>query len=215
MLDLSVAMLVRNPPIERMVMQMDYMSAIASEFIIVDTGSTAEEIQAMALMNKAPFGLPKVKIVRREWRDDFAWARNEGLPHVTRKWTLHLDPDELPNTKMMEHIKHVVSGQANPEILGYQHFSINYFNGIREPEQLFHWHVRMFQSGRGRWYRALDELVAIDGRPEHETRDTIALPKAPKDAYFIHSKSGIAIEQSERLYATMREEGAYLRGLLE
>ncbi len=203
MLDLTVALLVRNPPLERLVQQMDYMSSIASEFIIVDTGSTNEELQAMAAMNRAPFGLPKVKIIRREWRDDFAWARNEGLPFVTRKWTLHLDPDELPNIAMMNHIEDVVL--TEDEANGYQYFSVNYFNGIREPEQGFHWHVRLFRSGHGRWYRALDELVSLDGRPESETRGTVTLPKAPKDAYFIHSKHSDAIKKSEELYARMAE----------
>lgn len=108
-LDLSVAMLVREPPIERLVALIDYMSVIASEFVIVDTGSSTETLQAMAMMNKAPWGLPKVLILQREWRDDFAWARNEGLDKVTRKWTLILDPDELPSFKMMEHIRHVVT----------------------------------------------------------------------------------------------------------
>jgi len=219
MLDLTVALLVRNPPIERLVQQMDYMSAVASEFIIVDTGSTDEELQAMAYMNRAPFGLPKVKIIRREWRDDFAWARNEGLPFVTRKWTLHLDPDELPNIRMMQHLQNVVEydgvGNSLEKILGFQYFSVNYFNGVREPEQAFHWHVRLFRSGSGRWYRALDELVAVGGRPEHETRDTVVLPKAPKDAYFIHSKNDSAIAKSERLYGAMAESGAYRKGLLE
>lgn len=217
MLDLTVALLVRNPPIERLVAQIDYMSIVASEFIIVDTGSTDEELQAMAAMNRAPFALPKVKIIRREWRDDFAWARNEGLPQVTRAWTLHLDPDELPNRAMMNHIEGIVN-PAYPvpeEALGINYFSVNYFNGIREQEQPFHWHLRMFRSGRGRWYRALDELVALDGRPEHETRGTATVLKAPKDAYFIHSKNGNAIEQSERLYERMRVDGAYMRGLLD
>lgn len=213
-LDLTVALLVRNPPMERLVAQIDYMSAVASEFIIVDTGSSDHDLQAMAALNKSPFGLPKVKLVRREWRDDFAWARNEGLPHVTRKWTLHLDPDELPNVKMMEYIRDVVTLDTT-KALGITFFSVNYFNGFREAEQGFHWHLRMFRSGHGRWYRALDELVALDGRPEHDTRGTATVLKAPKDAYFIHSKDGHAIEQSERLYERMRADGAYLRGLLD
>lgn len=217
MLDLSVAMLVRNPPIERLVQQIDFMSAIASEFIVVDTGSTNEELQAMAYMNKAPFSLPKLKILRREWRDDFAWARNEGLDAVTRSWTLVLDPDEMPSIRMMSHIRSVVSDEyekAPSEVLGYQHFSLNYFNGFLEPEQHFHWHVRLFRTGVGRFYRALDELVSLDGIPEDKLRNTTALPKAPKDAYFIHSKASDAIEQSEKLYESMRADGADHRGLL-
>ena len=206
-LDLSVAMLVRNPPIERMVALIDYMSVIASEFVIVDTGSTDEELKAMVAMNKAPWLLPKVLILPREWRDDFAWARNEGLAAVTRKWTLVLDPDELPSMRMMEHVREVVGDNDPNTPNGWLHLSVNYSGGIRDPEQEFHWHVRLFRSGHGRFYRALDELVAIDGFPEHVTRGTPALPKAPRAAYLIHSKDSEDIERSSATYERMRREG--------
>jgi glycosyltransferase involved in cell wall biosynthesis len=207
-LDLSVAMLVRNPPIDRVVALIDYMSVIASEFIIVDTGSDNETIGKMMIMNKAPWSLPKVKVIKRKWRDDFAWARNEGLNEVTRKWTLVLDPDELPSFKMMEHIKDVIT-VPRPDAIGWLHLSVNYTGGIRDPFQEFHWHVRLFESVRGRFYRPLDELVSLDGRAEHDTRGTPLLPKAPREAYLIHSKDTASAKRSADLYDRMRREGKF------
>jgi glycosyltransferase involved in cell wall biosynthesis len=207
-LDLSVAMLVRNPPIDRLATLADYMSAIASEFVIVDTGSSREEIEAMASWNKAPFGLPKVSILRREWRDDFSWARNEGLDAVTRKWTLILDPDEIPSTAMVQHISRVVRGELDSgSVLGWLYFTRNYTAGKLDPEYEFHWHVRLFQTGRGRFYRSLDELVALDGLYEPETRGTPVLPKAPRNAYLIHSKSSDDARKSAAVYERMRQDG--------
>lgn len=207
-LDLSVAMLVREPPIERLVALIDYMSVIASEFVIVDTGSDVVDLQKLALLNKAPWGLPKVLILQRPWKDDFSWARNEGLDAVTRKWTLVLDPDELPSMRMMEHVAEVVRrGPGKSDEAGWLHLSVNYSGGIRDPFQEFHWHVRLFESVRGRFYRPLDELVLLDGQPETATRNTTLLPKAPRDAYLIHSKDSISIQRSSETYERMRREG--------
>lgn len=200
-LDLSVAMLVREPPIERLVALIDYMSVLASEFVIVDTGSSPETIQAMVAMNRAPWSLPKVLVIQREWRDDFAWARNEGLDRVTRKWTLVLDPDELPSFKMMEHIRAAVEDGGGT---AYLHYTKDYYGGIADPPAEYQWHIRLFKSASGRFYRKLDELVALDGKPEHETRDTLLCPKAPKEAYLIHSKSIDATSKSKELYGRLR-----------
>lgn len=205
-LDLSVAMLVRDPPMDRLAMLVDYMSSVASEFVIVDTGSSREDLQKMVLFNKAPWGLPKVTILPREWKDDFAWARNEALPYITRSWTLILDPDELPSRGMVNELERIVNGPIDGQATGYLFFTRDYYDGRLDPPAEYQWHVRLFKSGRGRFYRALDELVALDGRPEHETRGTPALPKAPKGAYLIHSKAGSAVEQSQRLYERIREK---------
>lgn len=177
---------------DRLCSLIDYMTPIVSETIIIDTGSSPEDIEKMR-------ALPTVQVHEREWRDDFAWARNEALPYVTKKWTLHLDPDELPNWYMMDHIAKVVKS-TDPVAQGWLYFSVEYFNGIRNAEYEHQWHVRLFRSGKGRWYRPVHELVALGGRPESENRATIRLPKAPKKAYFIHSKDGPSIERATSLY---------------
>ncbi len=207
MLDLSIAMLVRNPPLDRLAMQMLYMSEVVPEFIIVDTGSTNEELNTMASWNQHPFSLPKVQIIQRDWRDDFAWARNEALPFIKRKWTLALDPDELPSIKMMKQLEYIVTEDPKPDALGYLFYTPDYFNGRRDPYYEYQWHCRLFRSGHGKWYRALDELVLLDGKGEHETRETPVLPKAPADAILIHSKGSGHVEKAKALYDKMKAEG--------
>lgn len=205
-LDLSVAMLVREPPIERLVALIDYMSALASEFVIVDTGSSPETIQAMVAMNKAPWGLPKVLIIQREWRDDFSWARNEGLDKVTRKWTLVLDPDELPSFKMMEHIRSEISRDDNLIPDAWLHWTKDYYAGREDPYAEYQWHIRLFRTGVGRFYRPLDELISLGGLREDETRNTHRVPKAPKESYLIHSKGREDVDRSKTTYDRIRRE---------
>lgn len=207
MLDLTLAMLVRNPPLDRMAALVEYMSAIASEVVIVDTGSTPKELETMASWNKYPFGMPRVQIIQRPWKDDFAWARNQALPYIHRKWTLALDPDELPSYEMMNFVKHVVTNDPGESTAGYLIYTPDYYDGVRNPYYEFQWHVRLFRSGEGFWYRALDELVNLRGLGEHETRGTSVLPKAPAESYLIHSKGGPYIEQSKQLYDRLRKEG--------
>ncbi len=56
------------------------------EINIVDTGSTDRTVEIARA-----FG---ARIEHREWRDDFAWARNESLAMATNRWVLQLDADE-------------------------------------------------------------------------------------------------------------------------
>lgn len=59
---------------------------LVDEFVVADTGSVdgtpelARELGA--------------RVIRIEWRDDFAWARNQVLPLATGTWTLILDGDD-------------------------------------------------------------------------------------------------------------------------
>lgn len=195
MLDVSLALLVREPPIDRLCSLIDYMQPIVSETIIIDTGSSPSDIEKMR-------ALPNTQVHERIWRNDFAWARNEALPYVTKTWVLHLDPDELPNWYMMDHIAKVANAQYRQE-LGWLYFSVEYFDGIRNPEYEWQWHVRLFKVAQGRWYRPLHELVSLGGRQESETRGTPRLLKAPKRAYFIHSKDNVSINKSSALYERM------------
>ena len=65
------------------------LSSIADhvdEIVVVDTGSVDGTI-AIA----QSFG---VKLLHRQWRNDFAWARNEGLEAASGSWILYIDADE-------------------------------------------------------------------------------------------------------------------------
>lgn len=60
--------------------------AIASEIILLDTGSTDTTPEAAALGG--------ARVVRHLWDDNFAAARNALLPHVRSPWILWLDAGE-------------------------------------------------------------------------------------------------------------------------
>lgn len=62
------------------------VASVADEIVVVDTGSTDRTIEIAR-----SFG---AIVLEREWRDDFAWARNEALAHASKRWILNLDADE-------------------------------------------------------------------------------------------------------------------------
>ena len=62
------------------------MAGLADEVVVVDTGST-DGTQAIAASAGA-------RVNQADWRDDFAWARNESLDRCTGDWILVLDADE-------------------------------------------------------------------------------------------------------------------------
>jgi tetratricopeptide (TPR) repeat protein len=59
---------------------------VVDEKIVVDTGSTDRTIEIAR-----SFG---ATVLERAWRNDFAWARNQGLEVATKRWILVLDADE-------------------------------------------------------------------------------------------------------------------------
>jgi hypothetical protein len=177
----SVVMLVKDPPIDRLAALVEYMREVSDEFIIVvDDRTDAMLVNIMA-------GWYDVKIVPFTWIDDFSAARNAALPHVTRPWTLHLDPDELPTFAMMQHIKEVTAPDANSP-LAFIYWTPNWWGGTKGDEQPYHWHIRLWKTDHGHWYRRVHELVSLNQMEESMTRGNIAV-HAPKSAYLIHSKA--------------------------
>jgi glycosyltransferase involved in cell wall biosynthesis len=82
---LSICMIVKNEE-KHLEQCLASIKSIASEIIIVDTGSTDGTIQIAK-----KFG---ARIFHYEWNDDFAAARNFALDKVTQAWTFILDADE-------------------------------------------------------------------------------------------------------------------------
>lgn len=201
MTTISVAMLVKDPPLDRLAMLVDYMLPVASEFVVVDTGSSDHDKQVMA-------ALPRVKLLEREWRDDFSWARNEGLAECTGQWTLVLDPDELPNYEWMKWMQdYILNPDATQTHIAYLTWTRNYWGGVKGPEETYHWHIRLFRTGRGRFYRPVHELVMLDGQTENKTRGNSHLVrKLSPSKYLIHSKDMPDIEKADELYRRLGEE---------
>ena len=82
---ISLCMIVKNE--ERFLAEcLDSVKDLVDEINIVDTGSTDRTVEIAR-----SYG---ANIIFREWRKDFAWARNEAIAMATRRWTLVLDADE-------------------------------------------------------------------------------------------------------------------------
>src|SRR5574338_841609 len=131
---LSVAFLVKHPPLDRFSMLCEYLRIVATEVVVVSTGLTDEERSAIqSWSDRFEHGL---KIVDYEWHDDFAAARNAGLVECTQPWTLVLDPYEMPSVGMILHIMKVLSGEvARENAKGWLYWTVNYWGGVKGPEE--------------------------------------------------------------------------------
>ena len=187
----SAAFLVKDPPLARLALLVEYLRPVVSELVIVvDDRTAAETVGTMSAWRD-------VTMVPFRWVDDFAAARNAALPHVTGDWVLHLDPDEMPTAAMLDFIRTVDSApQGDVEWQGatyygprgYLFFTESFYDGVKAPEWEEHWHCRLFKRGSGRWYKKVHEQVALEGHPEDATRGSPWLPKAPRGAFLIHSR---------------------------
>jgi glycosyltransferase involved in cell wall biosynthesis len=82
---ISLCMIVKNE--ERFLAEcLRSVHGVVDEINVVDTGSNDRTVEIAR-----EFG---ANVIFREWRNDFAWARNEALAMATRRWTLVLDADE-------------------------------------------------------------------------------------------------------------------------
>lgn len=204
---ITLAMLVKDPPLDRMAALLEYVQPVVSQtVVVVDDRTSSRARDVMATWD--------VQLVSFTWCDDFAAARNAALPHVRGDWVLHLDPDELPSHAMLDFLRAVDASEWSDvewydhtylAPRGYLFFTRNFFDGRRGDEWEEHWHCRLFRAGRGEWYKPVHELVLLDGRMEAGTRETPYLPKAPRSACLIHSRmNDWAIDEQ---YAALGERG--------
>ena len=204
----SLAMLVKDPPLDRLAALVEFMRPVVSEtVIVVDTRTSLESCDTMAEW-------PGVTLVPFEWCDDFSLARSAALPHCHGDWVLHLDPDEMPTAAMLDFIRTVdatpqadVNWQGTRYMAprGYLFFTKNFFDGRQGAEWEEHWHCRMFRRTAGVWYKPVHEQVMLEAMPESYMRGTPLLPKAPLGAYLIHSRMNDA--RIDEVYVGIGERG--------
>jgi tetratricopeptide (TPR) repeat protein len=65
---------------------LDSLAGHVDEVVLVDTGSRDRTIEIAKDHG--------VLLLERKWREDFAWARNEGLAAASGDWILYIDADE-------------------------------------------------------------------------------------------------------------------------
>ncbi len=81
----SVCMIVKNEQ-SCLAEALSSVTELADEVIVYDTGST-DATQAIARAHGA-------RVIEGEWREDFAWARNQTLNYAAGTWILWIDADE-------------------------------------------------------------------------------------------------------------------------
>jgi glycosyltransferase involved in cell wall biosynthesis len=207
---ISLAMLVKDPPLDRLAALLDYVAPVVGQVVIVVDDRTARSY-AGPFMDMNLDAEPNY-IVPFTWVDDFASARNAALPYCTGDWILHLDPDELPSADMLAFLAMVDRsewrdsqwlGATYEDPRGYLFWTRGYIDGARGQEIEADWHCRLFRNRIGRWAKPLHEQVELAGRPESATRGTPWLPKAPRAACLIHSKTSARQDADLTLYAQM------------
>lgn len=204
-----MAMMVMHPPIDRLAALVTFLVPHVNEVVIVDTGSSDEDIDIMRSWNYND-GSAEVRVLHRNFVN-FSHTRNEGLADITSEWTLIIDPDELPSIGFMEHMKEVTSPEwsnniKNKRVRAFTHLSLNWWAGRLGPEMPYHWHVRLWRTKGTYMYRPIHELVMVNGQAEGQLRGTPELPKAPRQAYVIHSKGAQDIVHSDNFYKSMGDK---------
>ncbi|HEY8298781.1 MAG TPA: glycosyltransferase [Candidatus Baltobacteraceae bacterium] len=151
----SLCMIVRNE--ERFLDRcLASVAKLVDEINIVDTGSSDRTVE-IALRYGA-------RIEHREWRNDFAWARNESLTMATRRWVLQLDADEeiLPETADVLRRLRNVPAYLTALWVRCMNQSDQYHGG----GQLSHVITRLFPNhDRIRFSQPIHEFISLDGSP--------------------------------------------------
>lgn len=196
---IALCMIVKDEPVDRLAMLVEYMKPIVSQVVIADTGSKNNETDLYRKWGVEAFDFPFV--------DSFADARNSTLERVNSdiEWILHLDADEIPSLGMMQHLQKV---KADPSrrILGWQYFTLNYWAGEPGIEMPYHWHCRLFRRKYGRWYKPVHEGVELKGKPEHVSMASGKMVHAPREAYLIHSKPAMHMDRANTLYTALGDQ---------
>lgn len=201
------AFLARDPEVSRLRALVEYLRAIeddkleGGEFVFgLDTRTPQSTFDLLATW-------PGSKVIPIEWTDDFSAARNQVIEQIESPWTVALDPDEMPNARLLNNIGYIVKRdmvEPDPKS-GYLMWFRNFFGGdnVRVPPLNSDWHLRMWRTGRGKYYRKIHELVAIDGKQESKTRNTGLIGRLPVESFVIHAKPPTLLESDTKLYEKM------------
>ncbi len=114
---------------------LESLGDLASELIVVDTGSTDDTVQIAGSLGASVHSFA--------WVDDFAAARNESLRHATGEWVFWLDADDRLSAKAVAQLKQAAaSGKADAFICEVVSRHPDGSHDVTE-------HVRLFRNGLG------------------------------------------------------------------
>lgn len=128
---------------------------VVDEIVVVDTGSKDRTIEIAR-----KFG---ARVEEREWRNDFAWARNEAVRLAQYRWIFQLDADEELLAESKAALHQLKSAAAH--VTGVWVRCINYSDQYLGGEgAISHAVVRVFPNHeRIRYHGAIHEFPSLDG----------------------------------------------------
>ena len=135
------------------------IAASVDEIIVYDTGS---EDDTCCIAE----ALPKVKLFRGAWCDDFAAARNAALSHATGDWVVFLDADERFSEATRENLRTVLEKAEGFDALAVKIVNLD-IDGEKE-KRIDHTYVV-------RAFRRLPEIRYVGRIHEHIEREDGAL----------------------------------------
>lgn len=134
------------------------ISKIASEIVVVDTGSSDGTI-----------GIAKscgAKVMEIEWRDDFSFAKNFAIAQATKPWILSLDADEIIAERDFPALLQLISDDR-PKMVSLIQTSYSF------QRNSLHWQPRSISD---------KEAIAYPGYIE--SRLIRLFPRSPKIGFF-------------------------------
>lgn len=152
---LSICLVVKNEE-ENLPKCFDAVRGLASEFIVVDTGST-DSTTRIAAEHGAPVIAFDFTTV------DFAAARNHALAQAAGRWILMLDADEILSRESVPVIEALIAGREN---VGYFVERHNHWSG--SDTSTIDYLVRLFPNRpehryRGRVHETVDASILQAG----------------------------------------------------
>jgi tetratricopeptide (TPR) repeat protein len=120
------------------------VQSIANEIIVVDSGSIDDTLAIAARFNARIFSI--------EWRNDYAWARNQAIAQCQGDWILFLDADEY--LQHPEQLARIIRQTRNKAVGGYLIERTDIYRH-KENGLIIHYPVglvRLFRNHRGYAY---------------------------------------------------------------
>ena len=113
------------------------IAASVDEIIVYDTGSEDDTCRVAE-------ALPKVKLFRGAWCDDFAAARNEAVARAIGDWIVFLDADERFSTETRGNLRAVLEAAADYDALAVKIVNLD-VDGVEEKRLNHTYVVRAFR----------------------------------------------------------------------
>ena len=165
--EISLCMIVKNEE-EYLTRCLSSINDIASEIIIVDTGSTDKTVEIAK-----KFG---AKVYYFKWNNNFSEARNESLKYATKDWILILDADDEIYQEDKKFLRALLDGELDEKSIYYFETLSYYGSSVEKGDIVINLNPRLFKNKRGIHYEGEvhNQLIFTQGE-YHSICDSIKI----------------------------------------